>query len=67
MDAAGTDPRTRMRAMGRAYVGFARARPGLFLLMFRGARDGVVVAGARICDAAARRAAAEYTLVAVGR
>jgi AcrR family transcriptional regulator len=38
MDAAGPDPRTRMRAMGRAYVDFARARPGLFLLMFRGDR-----------------------------
>jgi AcrR family transcriptional regulator len=38
MDAAGADPRTRMRAMGRAYIGFARAHPGLFLLMFRGDR-----------------------------
>ncbi|MFO1109617.1 MAG: TetR-like C-terminal domain-containing protein [Bradyrhizobium sp.] len=38
MDAAGTDPRTRMRAMGRAYVGFAVAHPGLFVLMFRGER-----------------------------
>jgi AcrR family transcriptional regulator len=38
MDAAGTDPRTRMRAMGRAYVGFGRSYPGLFLLMFRGER-----------------------------
>jgi AcrR family transcriptional regulator len=38
MDAAGTDPRTRMRAMGRAYVGFGRAYPGLFLLMYRGER-----------------------------
>src|SRR5271167_3046832 len=38
MDAAGTDPRLRMRAMGRAYVGFARAHPGLFLLMFRSDR-----------------------------
>jgi AcrR family transcriptional regulator len=35
MDAA---PRARMRAMGRAYVGFARAHPGLFILMFRGER-----------------------------
>jgi AcrR family transcriptional regulator len=38
MDAAGSDPRQRMRAMGRAYVGFARAYPGLFLLMFRSER-----------------------------
>ena len=38
MDAAGADPRTRMRAMGRAYVDFAVAHPGLFVLMFRGER-----------------------------
>ena len=38
MDAAGTDPRARMRAMGRAYVGFARTHPRLFLLMFRSER-----------------------------
>lgn len=38
MNAAGPDPRLRMRAMGRAYVGFARAYPGMFLLMFRGER-----------------------------
>ncbi len=38
MDEAGDDPRRRMTAMGRAYVGFARAHPGLFVLMFRGER-----------------------------
>ena len=38
MDEAGADPRLRMRAMGRAYVGFARAHPGMFLLMFRSER-----------------------------
>lgn len=38
MDAAGSDPRLRMRAMGRAYVAFARAHPGLFVLMYRGER-----------------------------
>lgn len=38
MDAAGADPRIRMRAMGRAYVAFAVAQPGLFVLMFRGER-----------------------------
>lgn len=38
MDEAGTDPRLRMRAMGRAYVGFARTYPGMFLLMFRSER-----------------------------
>ena len=35
MDATGGDPRDRMKAMGHAYVGFARAHPGLFSLMFR--------------------------------
>jgi AcrR family transcriptional regulator len=38
MDEAGADPRLRMRAMGRAYVGFARTYPGMFLLMFRSER-----------------------------
>lgn len=38
MSAAGSDPRGRMRAMGRAYVDFARAHPGLFQLMFRSER-----------------------------
>jgi AcrR family transcriptional regulator len=38
MDAAGEDPRDRMTAMGQAYVGFARAHPGLFALMFRSER-----------------------------
>ncbi len=38
MDAAGTDPHIRMRAMGRAYVSFAKDHPGLFVLMFRAER-----------------------------
>jgi AcrR family transcriptional regulator len=38
MAAAGDDPRARTKAMGRAYVGFARANPGLFALMFRSER-----------------------------
>src|SRR5262245_59204834 len=38
MDEAGADPRLRMRAMGRAYVAFARAHPQLFILMYRGER-----------------------------
>jgi AcrR family transcriptional regulator len=38
MEAAGDDPRDRTKAMGRAYVGFARAHPGLFALMFRSER-----------------------------
>ncbi|WP_198384985.1 TetR/AcrR family transcriptional regulator [Roseomonas sp. KE2513] len=38
MEAAGEDPRARMKAMGRAYVGFARKHPGLFSLMYRSER-----------------------------
>ncbi|MEF0940280.1 TetR/AcrR family transcriptional regulator [Rhizobium sp. BR 362] len=36
MAEAGDDPRQRNKAMGRGYVGFATAHPGLFALMFRG-------------------------------
>ncbi len=35
---AGPEPRLRLRAMGKAYVAFARAHPGLFTLMFRSER-----------------------------
>jgi AcrR family transcriptional regulator len=35
---AGDPPQSRMNALGRAYVGFARAHPGMFLLMFRNER-----------------------------
>jgi AcrR family transcriptional regulator len=35
MAASGQDPRARLKAMGLAYVGFARDQPGLFALMFR--------------------------------
>ncbi|AYG60922.1 TetR-like C-terminal domain-containing protein [Rhizobium jaguaris] len=35
MAAAGDDPRRRIKAMGRGYVGFAITHPGLFALMFR--------------------------------
>jgi AcrR family transcriptional regulator len=38
MDAAGADPRQRLRAMGLAYVAFARKYPGLFVLMYRSDR-----------------------------
>lgn len=34
-DSAGDDPFLRLKAIGRAYIGFARARPGAFRLMFR--------------------------------
>ena len=56
MDAAGTDPRARMRAMGRAYVGFARAYPGLFILMFRGERIDMTRPALRDAIEAARTA-----------
>jgi AcrR family transcriptional regulator len=38
MEAAGQAPRARLRAMGRAYIAFARSHPGLFVLMFRSER-----------------------------
>lgn len=38
MERAGADPRQRMKAMGLAYVAFARAYPGMFLLMYRSDR-----------------------------
>ena len=38
MERAGADPRQRLKAMGLAYVAFARAHPNLFLLMYRGDR-----------------------------
>lgn len=37
-DTADGDAKARPRAMGHAYVGFARAHPGLFALMFRSER-----------------------------
>jgi AcrR family transcriptional regulator len=38
MERAGVEPRQRMKAMGLAYVAFARAYPGMFLLMYRSDR-----------------------------
>jgi WHG domain-containing protein len=38
MEAVGSEPAVRLTAMGKAYVGFARAYPGLFSLMFRSER-----------------------------
>lgn len=38
VNAMGDDPVQRARAAGRAYVGFAKAHPGLFTLMFRSER-----------------------------
>jgi AcrR family transcriptional regulator len=35
---ADDEPRARMSALGQGYIAFARANPGLFLLMFRGER-----------------------------
>jgi AcrR family transcriptional regulator len=35
LEAAGDDPRQRLRASGAAYVGFAVANPGAYSLMFR--------------------------------
>ena len=38
MESAGADPRQRLKAMGLAYVAFARAYPNLFILMYRSDR-----------------------------
>ena len=56
VDAAGDDPRARMRAMGRAYVTFARTYPGLFVLMFRGERLDATRPALREAIGAARQA-----------
>jgi AcrR family transcriptional regulator len=57
-------PAQRMAAIGRGYVGFARAHPGMFLLMFRGERldmkrpalrDAAQAAGRVLVDAVAER------------
>jgi AcrR family transcriptional regulator len=57
-------PAQRMKAIGRGYVAFARAHPGMFLLMFRGERldmnrpalrDAAQTAGRVLADAVAAR------------
>ena len=62
MDAEGADPRARMRAMGRAYVGFARAHPGLFILMFRGERIDMTRPALREAIESARAALRNATM-----
>ncbi|WP_245615379.1 TetR-like C-terminal domain-containing protein [Muricoccus aerilatus] len=68
VDAAGGNPRVRMKAMGRAYVGFARKHPGLFALMYRSERldfarpalrDAIANARGALRAAASARAPAE--------
>jgi AcrR family transcriptional regulator len=61
MAAAGAAPDRRLRAMGRAYVGFARTHPGLFQLMFRAER----LDAARPALRAATEAAAEALRAAI--
>lgn len=56
MDRAGADPRQRMQAMGRAYVGFARTHPGMFQLMFRSERLDIKRASLREAIESAREA-----------
>jgi AcrR family transcriptional regulator len=65
MVAVGEDPRRRMRAMGHAYVEFARKYPGMFMLMFRSEcldmirpalRKAVDAAGQALRDAIVARA-----------
>jgi AcrR family transcriptional regulator len=68
MEAAGSEPNARLTAMGKAYVGFARACPGLFSLMFRSERldesrpalrDATAAAGQALRTAIARAQPAE--------
>lgn len=56
MEAAGEDPRIRSKAMGIAYVRFARSHPGLFVLMFRHEKLDPTRAALREAIDAARQA-----------
>lgn len=56
MDEAGSAPAARLTAMGKAYVRFARAHPGLFMLMFRSERLDMARPGLREATAAAGQA-----------
>jgi AcrR family transcriptional regulator len=56
METAGDDPRARSNAMGAAYVRFARAHPGLFVLMFRSERLDAARPALRQAIEASRRA-----------
>jgi len=58
--AAGEAPKARMQAMGRAYVGFARAHPALFALMFRSDRLDRARPALREAVEAARQAVAAH-------
>ena len=67
MESAGQDPKLRLTAMGGAYVQFARAHPGMFMLMFRSERldvakpalkDAMTVAHRALRDAITARAGA---------
>lgn len=66
MDAAGADPADRLTAMGRAYVAFARAHTGLFLLMFRGERLDMERPALRDAVGAARQALAKAVAARAG-
>jgi len=79
MAGAGSEPAARLTAMGKAYVAFARAHPGLFVLMFRSERldasrpalrDATTAAGQALRAAIARTrpsATDEAPLQAVAR
>lgn len=66
MDEAGGEPEARLTAMGRAYVAFARAHKGLFLLMFRGDRLDLERPALRDAIAAARQALATAVQARMG-
>lgn len=62
MEAAGDDHGARMTAMGRAYVAFARAHPGLFTLMFRSERLDMTRPNLKEAAEAARQALRDAVL-----
>ncbi len=58
--------RPRLRAMGRAYIAFARAHPGLFTLMFRSERLDSSRPALRDAIAASRQALRDAVVEAAG-
>ena len=63
---AGDDPRAKLRAMGRAYVTFARDHPGLFTLMFRSERLDAQRPALKDAIVAQRKALRDAVVTATG-
>lgn len=66
MRAANDAPESRLIALGRAYVGYAHAHPGMFLLMFRSERLDMERPALRNAALAARGALAGEIMARVG-